>query len=330
MFCVNCGKSYEDAYKFCNHCGALVPRVVRPQESVIAPEPIPVHEVLAEARGPVEPPALIEEPVLAAPLPLTVPEAVVEEPAAPLLVEELPDPLPRSEPAPYVACVSFTLGIILLLSVLAFDIGQGAVRNRWDSWLFDIPAVIGAALLIPQVLRAWRAVFLLDRDVVTVPKRRHQRVVRNSIIIALLFFAVAAGAGATIGKSREEALQFEADSEHMRTVGDRVSKARAAVEATIPSYVAMYTKIAPDIDDLEATFRRMQEDLDVYDKKFPAQHETTAKSIADVALGLKRMVLVKKQIALMKQIQLLPTEDDQLATWRSSMLPIMREEDDLK
>ncbi len=328
MFCVNCGKSYADAFKFCNHCGSPVPRVIRATEAVI-PEPVPAE------------PVRVEEPVLAvAPPPAIVPEQVTElapapfvaeEPPAPRLAEQLTDPPPPPrERAPYVQCVVLTLSVILLLSVVVFGISQGMVRGTWDTVFFDIPAVIGAGLLIGKMYKSWQRVFALERDVDTIPTRRHRRVLRNSIIIALLFFAMAAGAGASIGNSRVEADQLAADGEHMRTVGDRISKARTAVDRTITSYAAMYTKIAPDVDDLEATFRRLQVDLDIFDKKFPAQHAGTAKSIEEMAIGLKRTALLRKQIALMKDIERLSDEDAQLAAWRESMMPLLTEEDDLK
>jgi hypothetical protein len=327
VFCVNCGKSYEDAYKFCNHCGAPVPRVVRPPKAVI-PEPVPVE------------PVHVEEPVLVvAPPPVMVPESVVEHAPPPLVVEEAPAPLwaeqvpepppPPPERAPYAACVVLTLSVILLLSVVVFGISETVVRGRWDSWLFDIPAVIGAGVLIGRMFKTWRRVFALERDTDTIPKHRHRRVLRNSIIIALLFFAAAAGAGAAIGKSRDEAQQLVADSASMQSVGDRVSKARRSVESTILSYAAMYTKITPDVEELEATMRRVQADLVIFDKKFPAQHKDTEESLVGMDKGLKRMALLKRQIALMRDIERLGTEDEQLAMWERSMMPLIDEENAL-
>jgi hypothetical protein len=85
--------------------------------------------------------------------------------------------------------------------------------------------------------------------------------------------------GAAIGQNRSEAVQLTADLDRMNTEGDRISKARNAVEATIPSHVQMYKNVEPDVQEFEPPLRRLKTDLALYDGKFPAQHEQTSKSI---------------------------------------------------
>lgn len=114
----------------------------------------------------------------------------------------------------------------------------------------------------------------------------------------------------------------------MTTVGNRISKARSDVGATIASYVEMYKTIAPDVQDLESTLGQLKTELAVYDSKFPGQHEQTAQSIAGMETGLRRMTLLKQQIEVAKQIEALDSSE-QVPAWRTQMLPLLTEEDAL-
>jgi hypothetical protein len=114
----------------------------------------------------------------------------------------------------------------------------------------------------------------------------------------------------------------------MGTVGDRISKARNAVEATIPSHVQMYKTIEPDVQDLESTFRRLKTELALYNGKFPAQHEQIAKNIRGMETGLRRMALLKQEIEVSKQIEALGP-NQQFAEWQAQMQPLLESEDAL-
>jgi hypothetical protein len=159
-------------------------------------------------------------------------------------------------------------------------------------------------------------------------KRRHRRVLRNSAIIILLLFTSAAIVGAAIGQNRAESVQLAADLGRMNTVGDRITKARNAVEANIPAYVLMYKTIEPDVQELDPTFRRLKTELALYDGKFSAQHEQTFKSIAAMETGLRRMTLLKQQIELAKQIEVL-NPSQQFGAWKTQMLPLLDSEEAL-
>ncbi len=146
--------------------------------------------------------------------------------------------------------------------------------------------------------------------------------------MTLATFTGAAAVGAAIGQSRAEAIQLAADLHHMTAVGNRISKARSAVEATIASYVQMYTAIAPDVQELETTLRRRKTEFGVYDGNFPAQHEQTSKSIAGMETGLRRTTLLKLQIDVSKQIDALDPAQ-QFAAWKAQMQPLLTSEEAL-
>ena len=304
VFCVNCGKAYEPSHKFCNHCGYLVPL----------------------SAGPSEDDGAHDQPRAAG----AASDVVAEDPVRPD-AEQLPipvGPMPVVESAPYALFVSLVLGSVLLISALVFDVAEALVRNRWENTILAVAATLGAALLARSARAAWHRVVVIEPETDAMVKRLHRRVLRNSVIVSLLFFVSAAIVGAAIGKSRDEATRLTADLERMNTVGNRISKARNGVEATIASYAEMYKSIAPEVHDLEATLERLKAELGIYDSKFPAQHEQTSKSIAGMETGLRRTALLKQQIEVAKQIEALDPSD-QVAAWKTRMLPLLADEESL-
>jgi hypothetical protein len=212
--------------------------------------------------------------------------------------------------------------------VVVFNVADEFVRNRWEATISTVVATVVAVLLARSALGAWRRVIAVEPETDAILKRRHRRVLRNGAIIILLFFTSAAIVGAAIGQNRAEAVQLSADLDRMNTVGDRISKARSAVEATIPSYVQMYKTIERDVQELEPILRRLKTELALYDGKFPAQHEQTSKSIAGMETGLRRMVLLKQQIEVSKQIEALDP-NQQFAAWKAQMQPLLDSEEAL-
>ncbi len=216
----------------------------------------------------------------------------------------------------------------LLFSVVIFNVADALVRNRWETTISTVIAAVGAVLLARSARGAWRRVVGVEPETDTILRSRHRRVLRNSAIITILFLTTAAIVGAAIGQNRTDAIQLAADLEQMKTVGDRISKARSVVEATIPSYVQMYKSIELDVNLLDSTFRRLKAELEVYDGKFPAQHERTSKSIAAMETGLRRMALLKQEIEVANQIEALDP-NRQFAMWETVDAPLLSSEEAL-
>lgn len=332
MFCVNCGKAYEPSYKFCNHCGYPVPSNVGHSEGDGTPDqPVSGAAALVDAAT-LPPDTHDESPTFAAPPPLeNAPHATsiadIHDGGPTLVPVPVAAPTPL-ENAPYATFVSLVLGSAIFISVVVFNVADGFARNRWEATISTVVATVAAVLLARSARGAWRRVVAVEQEADAMLKRRHRRVLRNSAIIVLLFFTSAAIVGAAIGQNRAEAVQLAADLDRMNTVGDRISKARSAVEATIPSYVQMYKTIEPDVQELEPTLRRLKTELALYDGKFPAQHEQTSKSIADMETGLRRMALLKQQIEVSKQIEALDP-NQQFAAWKAQMQPLLDSEEAL-
>jgi hypothetical protein len=304
VFCVNCGKAYEPYYKFCNHCGYPLPPNLGQHEGANPPDP-----VVPIAVAPTDAP-----PEMQGEAPTLVPAPVVTIPAA--------------TNAPYATFVSLVLGSTLFASVDVFNVTDAYARNHWGATPSTALATLAAVLMARSAWLTWHRVVAVEPETDAELRRRHRRMLRNSAIIILLFFTISGTVGAAIGQNRAEAVQLAVDLARMDAVGDRISKARSAVEATIPSYVQMYKTIAPDVQELEPILRRLKTELALYDGKFPAQHEQTSKSIAGMDIGLQRMALLKQQIEVARQIEALDP-NQQFAAWKTQMEPVLASEDAL-
>lgn len=337
MFCINCGKAYEPSYKFCNHCGHPLPSNVGQSEGEGA-----LDQPVLGAAAPVDPAP--ETPDFRAGLPARISHGTLQCPKCGLISPEgttrcdcgfsfvpsvgeqeaeAPPPLPGS--APYATFVSLLLGSALFISVVVFNVADWFVRNHWGATISTAVATVAAVLLARSAWGAWRRVVAVEPETDSMLKLRHRRVLRNSTIIILLFFTSAALVGAAIGQNRAEAVQLAADLQQMRTIGGRISKARNAAEATVPSYVQMYKAIEPDVQVLESTLQRLKSELAVYDGKFPAQHKQTSENIAGMETGLRRMTLLMQQIAIAKQIEAIDPSQ-QFAAWKTHMQPLLTSE----
>jgi hypothetical protein len=350
VFCVNCGKAYEPSYKFCNHCGYPLPSNVGVSEGEGAPDqpvsgaavPVDGAPETADSQAGLKPgpgdgethPHLRRShgTLQCSKCGLISPEGASRCDCgfsfAPTTLEQQTEAAPPLESAPYATFVSLALLSALFISVVVFNVADGLARSLWDATISTVIATVVAVLLARSARRAWRRVVAVEPEADAMLKRRHRRVLRNSAIIVLLFFTSAAIVGAAIGQNRAEAVQLAADLDRMNTVGDRISKARSGVEATIPSYVQMYKTIEPDVQELEPTLRRLKTELALYDGKFPAQHEQTSKSIAGMETGLRRMALLKQQIEVSKQIEALDP-NQQFAAWKAQMQPLLDSEEAL-
>ena len=90
----------------------------------------------------------------------------------------------------------------------------------------------------------------------------------------------------------------------------------------------MYESIETNVQELNSTLRRLRTELDVYDSKFPNQHEETAKSIHSIEVGLRRASLLNRQIAVAKEIAPLDPAT-QWDAWQAKMQPLLQDEDAL-
>jgi hypothetical protein len=213
----------------------------------------------------------------------------------------------------------------LLGSVVVFDIADDAARGHWSSTLSSIMAASILVFAVRRGVKCWRRLREADREN---NSAYGKKVLSRGIVFTLLFMSTAGIIGYAIGKSGNEAAQMGSDSRTMSLVGDRISHARSAVDTTITSHVEMYKAIEADVPQFEAVLRRLRTDFDIYDGKFPSQHDETAKSIRSIEVGIKRASLLKKQIEVAREIEPL-APDAQWDEWQQKMQPLLDEENSL-
>ena len=145
----------------------------------------------------------------------------------------------------------------------------------------------------------------------------------------LLFLSMSASIGYVIGQSGAEAAQVWADFAQMRTLGDRISKARTPNgDQGIPWYVEMYKSLEPDVTSLDIVLHRLASEYPSYIARFPDGDVQAPKTMSDLNIGIRRMALLKQQIAVAKTMDGL-NESQQSAIWTNEMYPLLKQEDAL-
>ena len=179
MFCVNCGKTYEPSYKFCNHCGY----------------PLPSNPGQSEGEG------ALDQSVLVAGASVDAADTPEIHDQSSTFLPAPTNPTAPPEGAPYATFVSQVLGSALFGSVVVFNVADGLVRNRWEGTISTVIATVAGALLARGARVAWRRVLAVEPETDAMLKGRHRHVLRNSAVIITLFLTSAAIVGAAIGQA---------------------------------------------------------------------------------------------------------------------------------
>jgi hypothetical protein len=135
--------------------------------------------------------------------------------------------------------------------------------------------------------------------------------------------------GNGIGTSGAETNSLIADADQMSRLGERISNARNAAERTVPAQVEMYKSIEPDVEQLSSVLTKLQGEWAIYERKYPSQHETVAKTLRAIETGVKRMALLHQQIAAAKEIGNVDDADEQFRVWQTTMQPLLDRENEL-
>ena len=178
------------------------------------------------------------------------------------------------------------------------------------------------------VKRTWTQIVVTESSTAAGHKRRRRALVKSGVFV-VLFFSISALVGSVIAQNGLEAARIQADLKEMNVVGDRISKARTPAEgATIDWYVRMYLALEPDVDRLNMVLHRLQSEYPAYAARFPDEGAQERNFIANLDISIRRMGLLKRQIAVAKKIDGLD-ESESRAAWVNEMIPVMKEEDDL-
>lgn len=264
-------------------------------------------------------------PTVTVPPPASIPQVDSTEPfgstVSPQAVQQkvLQTPYARFVICVLACCLSASMGVFAFFEALA--------RNTTAF------AMIGLSILLTVAVafggwKTWQRIRTTEPNNELKAKRRVRNTIVTSGIFILLYLGVAALLGSVIGQNRSESIQFNFDAGRQKELAERISKARNAVSATVPSYLEMYIAIEPDVKAYASTVARLRAELGIYDSKFPAQHEGTQKYRTVIDREIRRSELLTRQIAVAKQIGSLD-QYQQWAAWQRDMAPLLNEEDGL-
>lgn len=293
LFCVHCGRPHVPSQNYCNNCGK------RLLNSPVA------HSIPNSAFA----------------------MAAAQATAAQLQVQELANP-PEYEPTPstppYARFAIFALAAGVMASIVAFDAGDDVARGKWTSTLSAAVAAILTAVLLKQASMTWTKMKAAQGNAAVL----RRKLVSRTIFFGVVFIVIGAFVGHAIGTSGAQTNQFIEDVERASQLNKRINQARTSAERTIPAQIGMYRSIAADVVEWEALLRQLRAELATYDEKYPAQHESTAKLIKSVELGLNRANLLQQQIKVAKEMESLPVSA-QWDAWQNQMQPLVNQEDAL-
>lgn len=229
--------------------------------------------------------------------------------------------------APYGAFVAQLLFFCLCASVGVYAVFDSLARN---TTAFGIEA----ACVVLCVVAGWmtwktrKSILRKESRNDSQSKRRLKSVVVTSLIFFVLYLGLAGLLGFGIGENRADATQLDLDLKTEKEIARRITEARSSVDESIPSYVEMYKNIEPEMVEYMSSLRKLREDWQKYEERFPAQREAARKNIAFAEKELQRSDLLTKQIAVAKEIEFLDA-DQQRAIWSRDMSPLLEQEDAL-
>jgi hypothetical protein len=302
-FCVNCGRPYDSSYKFCNYCGHPVPQPKTQNEPATAAEneSVPPMQILDSA-------AAVSHP----------PEATTSRAT-------------QKTGSPYAVFTVWYLVSTMLFSCAVFIVAYVFGADSWGNMvMFFLVAVLLAGLAsVIACCKVWNRIVANEDDAGGGFRRRRRRVLLKAIAFVLVFFMISAVVGNIIGQNGVEAAQVNSDLLQVKTLGDRISKSRTPDgSVTISWYIQMYRSIEPDVNHLDAVLRRLAAEYPSYDAKFPHEDSHKSETISGFQTGIRRMALIKKQIAVAKKIDEVD-QSDQMTMWQMEMRPVLDEEEAL-
>jgi hypothetical protein len=229
---------------------------------------------------------------------------------------EADQPVASSQTPPYAIFVGLVLGVSLCLALLAFSTADDVAHGYLHIFPVDIiAAVLAAGFMIPMP-SVWNKVESRDHNPTV-----QRRVLALSIVFLLLFVGVSAVAGEAIGAMGKETGQLLADSAERRRLGKDIAQVRDSMRGSISSQIATYKEIGPAVERFDVVLHRLEIELPIYDKKFPAQHSSTFSTLSWVETDLRRNDLLKQEIQVAADLEFLDAATLQ-QVWKERMQPL--------
>jgi hypothetical protein len=225
-------------------------------------------------------------------------------------------PVASSQTPPYAIFVGLVLGLSLSLAILAFNTADDVAHGYLHIFPVAIIAALFAAGFMALMPSIWNKIESRDQNASV-----QRRVLVLSILFLLLFVGFSAVVGEAIGAMGKEAGQFLADAAERRKLGKRLAQVRDSMQGSIPSQIATYKEIGPAVERFDVVLHRLEVELPIYDKKFPAQHSNTLTTLSWVETDLRRNDLLKQEIRVAADIEALDAATQE-QLWKERIQPL--------
>jgi len=304
MVCARCANECHETDKFCLRCGTFI----SVQEGTYAAAPM--FESVAS-----QPAAMTGQGAAVSPAPIP---SSLDNPSSSYANEAYP-----IKPAPYAGLMA-----LLLAAIVCFSIALFCLVLAWKMHSVGKDLLLAVQLAGASGVSFWFAL-KKSKEITLSPESKGLRsLTLASICICIMFCSVALGMGVQLGSKRAAFVALMNDWKHLHQVGQRISYKRNRVPANIPAYVEMYKAISADVQDLQATVKKLIDEEQSYETEYPNYSDTAAKEIADLKITQQRAALLSQQIKIAEKMSI-QNEQARLATWRNEMAPVLEQEDAL-
>ena len=304
MICTGCGNGCHEGDKFCQRCGTFLSG----QQGSYAAAPM-------FGAGASQPTPMTGSATAVSPAPSS---SNLDNPSSSYSTEAHP-----IQPAPYASLMGLWLVAIVCFSMALFCFVLAGEMHFAGRNLLVAGQLAGAAFV------AFWFSLKKRKQIKLGPQSAGLRsLARASACIGVMFCSVAVGMGVQLGSKRAAFLALMDDWAHLQQVGQHISDKRNGVRAEIPAYLDMYKAITADVQDLQATAKKLLEEEERYQTKYPEYTAAATKEMADLRTTQQRAALLSQQIQIAEKMSI-QGEQERLVTWRNEMAPVLEQEDAL-
>lgn len=306
MVCANCGKECLPSHKFCSHCGALQPIQPVGSEATAATAPAPPPEPVLPAftSGVPAPPAVGP--------PLSSGQGAIGPDAASIQSE--------ADPAPYASFTGSMLTALVCASIALFLLVQAAAVGFTGTVLWTAGSLAGVACVVAKVAVDKFHIIRAHPDA-----GGARGLIKATFSLAAIFFLIAGVIGCRLGGLRAQFKAMTSDWAHLVDVEQRISGRRDQIGEGIPSLLATYQAIAPDVKDLNATITRLLKEEEQYRQDYPDYQAQGEKEIADLRAIEQRTKLLQQQVDIARKMSS-QDERQRVVTLQNELRPVLDQE----
>jgi hypothetical protein len=227
---------------------------------------------------------------------------------------------PDAQPAPYASFLSSMLTASVCASIALFLVVQAAAMGFTATVYLTVGSLLGVVCVVAKLCADEFQIIRSHPDTGGV-----RGLALATVTVTAMFFLVAGILGYRLGAVRAEFKALTSDWAHLTDVDVRISNRRDQVGKGIPSILATYQAITPDVKDLQATIARLLKEEEQYRQDYPEYQTQGEKEIADLHAIEKRTKLLQQQVDIATKMSS-QDERQRAVTWRNEMVPLLDQE----